>query len=400
MQITDLKKEQQILPLFRLGFRPLFLFGAAFGLLAMILWGLTLQGIIEFSPYGGSYWWHGHEMLFGFAAAIIAGFLLTAVQTWSGMPGLRGKLLMLLFLLWLVARVGLFVPYFSGGYLLPLLDMAFMSIAAIILARPLIVVKQLHNLFFVPVLLLFTVANGLMHASVLSTELRYFQLGVNIALFLVAMVMVVVGGRVIPMFTANGTKTAKVSAIVWLDKLAVGSVGLIVVVHLLALIYVLPAPLMAALFLFAGSINLLRCARWRIWVTCKVPLVWSLHLAYWCLSLGLILMAVSYLTTQVTWQTALHLFTIGGMGGLILAMISRVSLGHTGRTLQIQSLMSVAFACVFIAAIVRTFGVLLLPQYTGLLLSISSALWVIAFAFFVWYYAPILCRARVDGRPG
>lgn len=400
MQITDLKKEQQIFPLFRLGFRPLFLFGSGFGVVAMALWMLNLQQLIDFMPYGGSYWWHSHEMLFGFACAIIVGFLLTAVQNWTGMPGIRGPQLMLLFLLWLVARIGLFFEFFTGGYLLPLVDIAFMPVAAVILAKPLIAAKQNRNLFFVPVLFLFAIANGLMHASVLSWNMAYFHHGANIAIFLVTLVMTVVGGRVMPMFTANGTKTPKVAGIIWIEITAVGSVVLLMVIHLFGLQNRLPPELMALMLMLAGVVNLLRCVRWRIWVTFKVPLVWSLHLAYWSISLGLMLMAVSYLTDLVQWQTALHLLTVGGIGGLILAMISRVSLGHTGRMLQVKPLMSLAFASIFLAAFIRTFAVLLFAEQTPLLLLASGLLWVLAYGLFIWYYAPVLSKARVDDRPG
>ncbi|NQZ13189.1 MAG: NnrS family protein, partial [Algicola sp.] len=200
MQITDLKKEQQIMPLFRLGFRPLFLFGSAFGLVAMALWGLSLQGAIEFDPYGGSYWWHGHEMLFGFVSAIIAGFLLTAVQNWTGMPGLRGRKLVGLFLLWLVARVGLLIPQFAGSVVIAMLDIAFMPVAAYLLAKPLIAVKQTRNLFFVPVMAFFAIANALTHVAVYTADMSYYHYGISAVIFLVTLVMTVVGGRVMPMF--------------------------------------------------------------------------------------------------------------------------------------------------------------------------------------------------------
>ncbi len=400
MQITDLKKEQQIMPLFRLGFRPLFLFGSAFGLVAMALWGLSLQGVIEFNPYGGSYWWHGHEMLFGFVSAIIAGFLLTAVQNWTGLPGLRGRNLVGLFLLWLVARVGLLIPQFSGSVVIAALDIAFMPVAAFLLSKPLIAVKQMRNLFFVPVLAFFAIANALTHVAVYTSDMSYYSYGISAVIFLVTLVMTVVGGRVMPMFTANGTQTAKVAPIAWLDKVAIGSVVILVVTHLFTLQQYFASEVLAGLFTLAGVSNFVRCARWRIWVTLRVPLVWSLHMAYFCMAIGLMLIGLSHYNQAISYPTALHLLTVGGMGGLILAMTSRVSLGHTGRMLTLKPLMPLAFACLFGAAVIRVLGIFLLPAQTSLLLSVSVLLWVVAFALFLWVYVPVLTQPRIDGRPG
>jgi uncharacterized protein involved in response to NO len=252
----------------------------------------------------------------------------------------------------------------------------------------------------VPVLLLFAVANSLMHYGAISGNAACTQHGSNIAIFLVTLVMSVVGGRVMPMFTANGTQTPRVEAISWLEKAAVASVALLMFIHLFALQDSMPKRLMTALLLLAGILNLLRCARWHIWLTFKVPLAWSLHLAYWSLSLGLMLMGISYISDSVVWQTAIHLLTVGGIGGMILAMISRVSLGHTGRMLKVKPLMSVAFASIFIAALIRTVGVLLFAEQTQTLLLVSGVLWIVAYGLFVWYYTPLLSKARVDDRPG
>ncbi|MCJ8271054.1 MAG: NnrS family protein, partial [Psychrosphaera sp.] len=140
--------------------------------------------------------------------------------------------------------------------------------------------------------------------------------------------------------------------------------------------------------------------RWRIWITLKVPLVWSLHMAYFCMAIGLMLIGLSYYNQAISYPTALHLLTVGGMGGLILAMTSRVSLGHTGRMLILKAVMPLAFACLFGAAIIRVVGVFLLPGHTALLLSVSVLLWVVAFALFLWHYVPVLTHPRIDGRPG
>ncbi|MFT5298556.1 MAG: hypothetical protein ACI9YH_004604, partial [Colwellia sp.] len=165
MQITDLKEEQKILPILRLGFRPFFLGGAVFSLIAITLWVLLYRGAVSFSPYGNGHWWHIHEMIFGFGSAIVAGFLLTAVQNWTGIPSIKGKPLAALFLLWLLGRIVMLIPDLFGTTLSALIDLSFLLTVAYTLAKPILAIKQYRNLFFVPLLVLFTIANGEMHLA-------------------------------------------------------------------------------------------------------------------------------------------------------------------------------------------------------------------------------------------
>ena len=155
IQITDNAQEQQLLPLFRLGFRPFFLAGALFAVISMVLWGMLLSGKITLPSQLPMTQWHAHEMLFGFAGAIILGFLLTAVQNWTGYPGLKGKKLALLFSLWLVARFALFLLPPELFWLTMILELSWMPLAALVLAQAVLHAKQWRNLFFVPLLLLF-----------------------------------------------------------------------------------------------------------------------------------------------------------------------------------------------------------------------------------------------------
>jgi uncharacterized protein involved in response to NO len=145
MQITDLQKEQKITPLLRLGFRPFFLSGAIFSIIAIILWLLMYKGAINLSPLGGGYWWHIHEMIFGFGCAIIAGFLLTAIQNWRSVRGAQGTTLLILFLLWLSGRIALLMPNIFSDSLATIIDLSFLPIVAYVLARPLIATKQYKN---------------------------------------------------------------------------------------------------------------------------------------------------------------------------------------------------------------------------------------------------------------
>jgi len=400
MQITDLQKEQKIPPLLRLGFRPFFLSGAVFSIVAIMLWLLMFKGVINLSPLGGGYWWHIHEMIFGFGCAIIAGFLLTAVQNWTGVRGAQGNTLLVLFLLWLAGRIVLLMPSLLGETLTTVVDLSFLPAVAFVLAKPIVAAKQYRNLFFVPLLLLFTLANLEMHLAIYLPQTFTTTFAAYSGVMLVTFLMSVMAGRVTPMFTANGTQTPKTIPLPWLDIITNGSLAV-------AMLYLLFQPLLGfsalsfgVLLIIAGFFQSMRWLRWRPWITLAVPLLWSIHIAIMFIALGLVLLGLSYLVPDIPSNHVWHLLTVGGMGGLILAMISRVSLGHTGRPLSPPKAMSFAYTAITLAALIRAFGPWILPEKTLLLIDISGTFWLLAFGIFVITYAPMLTSARKDGRPG
>ncbi len=400
MQITDLKTEQKITPLLRLGFRPFFLSGAIFSVIAIILWLLMYKGTVSFSPMASPYWWHIHEMVFGFGCAIIAGFLLTAVQNWTGARGAQGGTLLALFLVWLAGRIVVLFPELLGNNISSLIDLAFLPAVAYILAKPIIAVKQYRNLFFVPLLALFTLANLEMHLAIYYPETFSITFAGYTGVMLVTFLMSVMAGRVAPMFTANGTKTPKATPLPWLDKVTNGSLAIAMVSLLLQPVIGFSEVFFGALLVISGLFQTMRWLRWRPWITLSVPLLWSIHGAMKFICFGLIVLGLSYLIPDVPSNHVWHLLTIGGMGGLILAMISRVSLGHTGRPLSPPKSMTFAYVLINLAALVRTFGPWGLPEKTLLFIDISGAFWIAAFAIFVLGYTPMLTKARKDGRPG
>lgn len=400
MQISDLKKEQKIPPFFRLGFRPFFFSGSIFSIVAITLWLLILKGVVSFSPLGGGYWWHIHEMIFGFASAIVAGFLLTAVQNWTGVKGAQGNVLIALFSLWLIGRVLLLIPELLGNIITAIIDISFLPVVAIILAKPIIAIKQYRNLFFVPLLMLFTLANTEMHLAVFFPETFNIKLSGYAGVMLVTFLMSVMAGRVVPMFTANGTKTPKVNQLPWLDKITNGSLGLTMFILLFHPLLGFNEFLFGVLLIVAGISQCMRWLRWRPWITLGVPLLWSLHSALKFIWFGLILLGISYLIPEIPSNHIWHLLTIGGMGGLILAMISRVSLGHTGRPLTPAKSMNIAFIMISLSAIVRAFGPWAMPDKSLIFYDVSALCWLIAFGVFAINYGPILLRARKDGHPG
>ncbi len=400
MQITDLQEEQKIMPMFRLGFRPFFLGGAVFSLIAITLWLLMYKGTISLSPYGGGYWWHIHEMIFGFGSAIIAGFLLTAVQNWTGIPSVKGKPLAALFFLWLAGRLVLLMPELLGPLASALVDLSFLLAVAYVLAKPILAKKQYRNLFFVPLLIMFTLANSEMHLASFYPQSIAVSYSGYTGILLILFLMSVMAGRVVPMFTANGTQTTKATPAPLLDKLANGSLLLTMLMLLLHPFIGFVPMFFGALLIFAGIFQLIRWLRWRPWVTLGVPLLWSIHFALKFMWFGLILLGFSYIIDEIPSNHIWHLLTVGGMGGIILAMISRVSLGHSGRPLTPPKLMSVAFALITISALIRSFGPWVMPEKTLLFIDISGFCWLVAFGLFTFYYAPMLLKAREDGRPG
>jgi len=395
-QIFNTQPEKNI-PILRLGFRPLFLVAAGFSIVALITWAGVLTQSWSFEPYGGSYWWHAHEMLFGFVSTVVAGFLLTAVQSWTGVPGVKGARLLFLVLLWLSARILIFFNVGAGSWWVGVVDLTFLPTAAFFLALSIVKVRQYRNLFFVPILLLMSLSNAYMHYGIYSADPEWLAIGSRAMVILVAALMCVLGGRVFPMFTANGTKTKKVMPWAWLEKFSLFLMAVLVMIF----IFMIPLPrqVIAVVFLMAALAHLLRWARWRFWVTFKTPLVWSLHLAYFCIPLGLALFAFHFMGYLPTFSLPMHVITVGGMGGMILSMMSRVSLGHTGRAIQASPLDAAAFVLIFLALIFRTVSAQWAAYSTESLL-MAAALWCVAYGLFLIKYLPMLIRPRPDGRPG
>ncbi|MDE3735015.1 NnrS family protein [Pseudomonas resinovorans] len=396
MQLLDASRELAIRPIWRLGFRPFFLFGTAFALLAVPLWLMALHGRLgPWQPAGGWLAWHRHEMVFGFGGAIIAGFLLTAVQNWTGNPGLRGRALASLALLWLAARLA-WVLGAPLTLLIPL-ELAFLPAVALVLLRSLWRVRQRNNYPVVLVLSLLAAADALVLWGLAVGSEALQRQGVLAALWLVAALMGLIGGRVIPFFTQRGLgRTQQAKTWPWLDwSCLAGSVFL--AASFAAGSSLQRSPWLAILCLLPGLGNLLRLARWYdagIW---RVTLLWPLHLAFAWLAVAPLALAAWHLGLLDNPSLAQHALGVGAMGGLILAMIARVSLGHSGRPLDAPRAMGPAFALLNLGAVAR---VLLLPLLGSPAFWLAGLCWAVAFALFLRHYAVLLCTPRLDGRPG
>lgn len=395
MQILDKRKAMSITPLLRLGFRPFFLLGSLLAALSIPLWILALQGyLVAGQPLGGWLAWHRHELVFGFAGAIIAGFLLTAVQTWTGRPSLSGRPLALLVGLWLLGRLSWWLP---SAWPLLLFNLAFLLAVAGVMARLLWAVRQRRNYPIVLVLALLAAVDLLNLLGVLLQHDAWQRQGSQAAIWLVAAMMTLIGGRVIPFFTQRGLgRLEMVQPWAWLDlALLVGTLLLALLTG--AGLLLQPHWGGAVLLLALGLGHGIRLQRWFDRGLLRVPLLWSLHLAYAWMVLACLGLGLWHAGVAVPFSQALHALTVGAMAGLILAMLARVSLGHTGRPLELPRGFAVAFVLLNLAALLRVLGVSFAYQPA---LWLAALAWGLAFAQFLYCYGPMLCRTRADGHPG
>lgn len=393
LNITDNKVEQAIAPVLRLGFRPFFLLGAIYAPLSIVLWIWMLQTGQPAALKVPALWWHVHEMLFGFAMAIVVGFVLTAVQNWTGINGTKSHRLAGLVALWIAPRILLWTPV--PLWVTASIEALFIACAAYEVGSRVIKAKGWRNLFFVPLFLLAIGANFASYATIKGLPPFPSSAVWQAMLWWFTLLLSVMGGRVIPFFTARRFNFDKAKPLVWLDAAANFP---LVALFLLSFFPMTFAQLGSGLMLLAGAAHLVRVMRWQPWRTLSEPLVWSLHATYLCIPLSLILRGA--LSDPFASHNMVHLFAIGALGGVILAMITRVTMGHTGRAIYQGPNMSVAFMAIVLAALVRSVGVTWLPSYWMELITLSGGLWVLAFALYLAQFGKMLVEPRVDGHPG
>lgn len=388
-------------PLWMLAFRPFFLAGGALAFLSVGYWLLILSGYAQWYLAIPATLWHAHEMLFGFAGVVVAGFLLTAAQTWTGVASISGKPLMWLSLIWLSARLAFFivVPNIDqfNLYGVLILQVVWWLSVIIVLASMLIKASSKHNYLFLFILSFLCTLNMLYLILVLKNQMQLALAMVDTAVLVISLLVGVVAGRVLPFFTAKGlelplqVRTPNIDKVVlYLSVLAIA----LFFINKLFLSEITPA----AVVMSAAFFHLVRSVCWWNKQVLKVPLLWALHFAYLTLGIGFLLVAISFYSSVILFKDALHFITIGSIGMMILAMMTRVLLGHTGRPLIIPRFMAIAFALVFSAAIIRA----LFPSFIGphLAWQISAVFWLLAFLLFLIYCTPILTRRRVDGCRG
>jgi len=372
-----------------LAFRPFFLLGSVFFAVALVRWGLFLNGWVSWPGALSPLTWHVHEMTVGFGVAIALGFLLTAVQNWTGLPGIRGWPLAALVGFWLSGRVVLwFGPEVSPvWWILP--DLLCLGYGAFWFARPVVKQRQWRNLVFLPALL----AIAVLHVALLWPSLR---LDGSALLWCMALFMTVIGGRIIPLFTANRfglSRSVEPSWQYWL--LVSGTLALVVLVALGLSGLILGR----AVFLLVALAHVRRAVRWytpKIW---EDSLIWTLHVSYWALPITAVIQAVAGPASSLG-HNAQHILALQGISLMILAMVSRVSLGHTGRPLRAPTWLGMMAVFLLAGMVARVVLPVFIPSLTGIGFSLAVLLSALGLAVFAVRYYPILTTPRPDGRPG
>jgi uncharacterized protein involved in response to NO len=379
-------------PFFRGGFRPFFFAGAAWAVVALALWICSLTGELSLPTALEPLAWHRHEMLFGFVGAVIAGFLLTAVPNWTGRLPIAGWPLAGLFSLWAAARLAVLFSGIVPLWLAALLDVGFFVVLGLLAAREVLEANN-PNVPVVGMILLFGLADAvdyLATGGVIPTP----DLGWQLALSIVVLLISLIGGRIIPSFTRNwmvkrGMTTGLPTQPGRFDLAVIGATAVALLAWLTG-----PAETPIGIVLIAaGALQAVRWARWSGWRTFADPLVLVLHVGYFWIPVGLVLLGLS-LAGVVPRSAAIHSLTAGAMATMILAVMTRASLGHTARELKANAATMVVYLLVTVGAVLRVTASLRLIDY-NMGIEIAGLAWGGAFLLFLIAYAPVLWRPRL-----
>jgi len=391
--------------LFSGGFRPFFLFAGGYGALAVGAWVGWLEGVWNLPQIYPASQLHAHEMMYGFALAAIAGFLLTAVPQWTGDKALRGPGLAALAGTWLVGRLAMLGAGAVGPMAAMALDMIFPLALCAVIGAMLLRAGNRRNYGFIAILAVAALANLFWHLEMSGLAPDAFeniaesaqQLMLNLLLLIVA----IMGGRVIPMFTANWLRrqgqTLPMRHPVWLQRLCLGGLVAVTLAEFLTPHFnQLDPRLTGALALATGIALLARLWGWKGYRTLAHPLVWIMHLAYFWLGVALLAKAGHYLDAGIPMAAARHAAAMGAVGSMIMAIMPRVSLGHTGRDLILPRPMLAAYGLYVAAPLLRVASPFLDGAWYQTTLMLSGLCWTLAFAIFIYTFAPMLFAPRAD----
>ncbi|OGB25222.1 MAG: hypothetical protein A3I66_01150 [Burkholderiales bacterium RIFCSPLOWO2_02_FULL_57_36] len=378
-------------PLFRLGFRPFYLLAAAFAAVSVPLWMARYFGWLQsFAKVDLN--WHVHEMIFGFAIAVIIGFIFTAARNWTGLWTPTKGYLAALAGLWIAGRIAMLT---SGPLLAAMVDLLFLPLAAWPIFRVLQRSGNQRNMFLIGLLGLLALANAVFHGAVLGWLPLSPVQPIHAAILIIVVLESVIGGRVIPGFTGNVIASAKPVVNVRHDRISIA----VTVLACVAWIAGLPALTTAALAIAAACSQLIRLAGWKPHTTLRHPLLWILHVSYAWIPVGFILLALSALNL-VSQSAALHVLAVGSMAGLIIGMITRTALGHTGRPLKAGKAEIAMYLLIQIGVICRFAAAMLSSDLRDTALVVAAAAWASAFVIYLFVYGPYLVKPRVDGKEG
>jgi uncharacterized protein involved in response to NO len=383
---------------FAAGFRPFFIGSGAAAALMLPVWLMVWSGGLEINLPVPPAVWHAHAMVFGFGGAAVGGFLLTAVPNWTNAHHVSGRPLIGLFALWLAGRAA----ELAAGVLPPLVvavaELSYLPVLALLLAKPLIAAGKWRNIAFLPILAVLWVADGLVQAEAI-TGRPLGMAGIYCGIFVLLLLIAVVGGRIVPSFTQNWWrmqgKPVEVKPIAWIEK---GGAAAAVVAAAVAQAHFSGTVGAGVVLLAAAAVHGLRLSRWHGAGTYANPILGVLHLGYGWLVVGLALLGLSSLWPGLPASAALHALTAGCIGTMVLAVMSRAALGHSGRPLEVSPAIVVAYGLVSLGTALRV--VAPLTDAVGALTIAGGVAWTAAWVLYVAVYLPIVIRPRADGRPG
>ncbi|HJO25394.1 MAG TPA: NnrS family protein [Myxococcota bacterium] len=379
------------------GLRPFFLAAGFYAALGVAWWVAFLWGWLPLPTSWPAVWWHGHEMVFGFGTAAISGFLLTAVPQWTGTRPVSGAPLGLLFLLWASGRI-----VFLAGSTPPavaLIDLAYLPVLAATVTAPMLRGGGRKNFVFPLLLTAMWIGNLLCHFSADAWIQDQMRRGLHLGVYGMVGMVAILAGRVVPGFTSNALRRRGKPAVIRTPQPIEWAAKISLLVTLGAAVLGADIRFQGTAALLSGALFALRMRGWQSLQTVGEPIVWILHAGHGFLTLALLCKGITDLTGLLPATAAFHAFTAGTIGTMVIGIMTRASLGHTGRPLVVRPAISVAYCLVLFGALVRIFGAPFAPELFSDLLLVGGGAWAAGYAIFTWVYLPILIAPRADSRP-
>ena len=373
------------------------MFAGLYGMAPMVFWLMVSSGEGYVPGPLPPIYWHGHEMLFGFAIAAVCGFMLTAVPNWTRTGPFRGWQLGLLVLIWLAGRLAMWLGGPAGPVFVAVVDLAMIPVLALYIGKRLLAHKMRRNYIVLVILFVLFGANVMMHLEAMQVLSDSAGFGLNLGIYVVVLLVTLISGRVIPGFTANALRRQQIDV----DTQTPGHVTGVVIVSLIlaAAFDLFDLPGAGVVAAVAALALLMRMVRWKTMLILDDPLVWVLHVGHLWLAVGLGLMAAAHFSDGLERDAGLHALTAGAMGTMVLGMMTRVSLGHSGRELKVGAPIVAAYIMVIVGALLRVLVAIVPEQLPGdslsYLISVAGLLWAGGYTVFVIVYWPILTRTRI-----
>ncbi len=402
LNLDPYKKVPPTFSLFNLGFRPFFLGAGLIAILSMFVWYLLLQQTLQLSALSSTQW-HSHEIIFGFSMAVITGFLLTAVKNWTNIDTPSGRPLLLLFLLWAGARVAWlllpFLPETSASLLVmaAVFDLAFSFYFALAFARPIVITKQWNQIGLLVKVTLMGVLNALCYLGLFGLLEQGINWGIYGGFFIVLAIILTMGRRVIPFFIEKGvSENVTIKNPKWIDHSSL-VLFLLLAISEVFFNHPLITSLVAVPLFIVGCIRLFNWHTAGIW---QKPMLWSLYLGIGFIQIGFLLFALSVFFPFLQ-GLAIHSLAVGGIGLITLGMMTRVTLGHTGRNVNHPPpFHTFLLILILVATVIRVLFPMLWPEYYSSWISFSQLFWIAAYSVFIVTFSPMLIQKRIDGHFG